>query len=56
MVESGGALYRLAADAGVVVTDYLDRGVASLEVFPYLDLRYRDESIWSAGRVTALEG
>jgi Lrp/AsnC family transcriptional regulator for asnA, asnC and gidA len=30
-------------------------GVESLEVFPYLELKYRDESVWSAGRVTALE-
>jgi DNA-binding Lrp family transcriptional regulator len=30
-------------------------GVESLEVFPYLELKYRDESVWSAGRVTALD-
>jgi DNA-binding Lrp family transcriptional regulator len=30
-------------------------GVDSLEVFPYLDLKYRDERVWSAGRVSALE-
>jgi DNA-binding Lrp family transcriptional regulator len=30
-------------------------GVQSLEVFPYLDLKYRDERVWSAGRVSALE-
>lgn len=30
-------------------------GIAAQDVYPYLELRYRDESVWSAGRVTALE-
>jgi Lrp/AsnC family transcriptional regulator for asnA, asnC and gidA len=30
-------------------------GVETLEAFPYLDLKYRDERVWSAGRVSALE-
>jgi DNA-binding Lrp family transcriptional regulator len=30
-------------------------GVESLEAFPYLDLKYHDERVWSAGRVSALE-
>ncbi|HEX7301010.1 MAG TPA: Lrp/AsnC family transcriptional regulator [Solirubrobacteraceae bacterium] len=30
-------------------------GVQDIEVFSYLRLQYRDESVWSAGRVSALE-
>lgn len=30
-------------------------GIEEIEVFSYLRLQYRDESVWSAGRVSALE-
>jgi Lrp/AsnC family transcriptional regulator for asnA, asnC and gidA len=40
-----------------VVEDRLGaiEGVQEIEVFSYLRLQYRDESVWSAGRVSALE-
>ncbi len=31
-------------------------GIASTELLQYLRLQYRDESVWSVGRVSALEG
>ncbi len=41
----------------VAVVERLEsiEGVDDIEVFSYLRLQYRDESVWSAGRVSALE-
>jgi Lrp/AsnC family transcriptional regulator for asnA, asnC and gidA len=46
-----------AEEVATVIEERIGRieGVEEIEVFSYLRLQYRDESVWSAGRASALE-